>query len=339
MVGVSMIVVQIILGGITRLTGSGLSITEWNPIMGALPPLNQQAWEAAFEQYKQYGQFKHINSDYTLSDFKFIFFWEWFHRLWARSLGIVFLIPFCYFLIKKYFSKQMVVPLILLFILGGLQGLIGWIMVQSGLTNTTISVNHIKLAVHFISALVLLSYTFWFALKLLIPKTKIYPNRKLKNFLLLILSVFAIQLTYGGFMAGLKAARYAPTWPSINGEAVPSRMLMQNWADHPINVHFVHRGLAYILVALILWSFFKIWRLTKNNQASYLRTASKFPLILVCIQLILGVLTVLNANKVVNGHFGLFESLAALHQLTAIILLLALIYQYYLVRKNGSCPN
>ncbi len=334
MVGVFMIVIQIILGGITRLTGSGLSITQWKPIMGVLPPLNHESWLSAFEQYKQYGQFKRLNSDFNLDDFKFIFFWEWFHRLWARSLGVVFIIPFIYFIIKKYFSKDMIAPLIFLFFLGGLQGLIGWIMVQSGLTSTNISVSHIKLTIHFISALILLGYTFWFALKLLIPKNKICHDAQLNSFLLFTLAVLTLQLIYGGFMAGLKAARYAPTWPSINGQIIPSGMIDQNWIDHTINVHFIHRSFAYILVVLILWSCFKVIKLAKVHHSVFLRKSAKWPLILISIQLLLGILTVLSSIKIVNGHFGLFETLAVLHQLTAIILLLTLLFQYYLVSKK-----
>ncbi len=334
MVGVFMIIVQIVIGGITRLTGSGLSITEWAPIMGILPPLNHEAWLASFDQYKQYGQFKRINPDFTLNDFKFIFFWEWFHRLWARSLGVVFIIPFIYFLIKKYFSKNMIGPLVFLFILGGLQGFIGWIMVQSGLTSTKINVSHIKLTIHFMSALVLLAYTFWFALKLLVPESKITYDSKLKNFFVLILSLLTVQLVYGGFMAGLKAARAAPTWPSINGQTIPVGMMDQNWANHIINVHFIHRGLAYILFILIVWSFFKVKKAMKNHQTNYLLNVSLWPVILILIQVVLGIFTVLVSVKMVNGHFGVFETLAALHQLVGIVLLLALIYQYYLVRNT-----
>ena len=131
--GVVMIIVQTLLGGVTRLTGSGLSITEWKPIMGALPPMNEQEWNRAFEGYKQIGQYKIVNHDFTVGDFKAIFFWEWFHRLWARMLGVVFAVGFVYFLYKKYFDRRMIKPLLVLFVLGGLQGLIGWLMVSTGL--------------------------------------------------------------------------------------------------------------------------------------------------------------------------------------------------------------
>ncbi len=154
LVGVGMIIIQVLLGGITRLTGSGLSITEWKPIMGALPPMNEHDWNIAFEKYKQIAQFKYLNSYFTLHDFKFIFFWEWFHRLWARLIGVVFLIPFIIFLIQKRFKKEMIRPMIILFLLGALQGLVGWIMVKSGLEDSeALYVSHYKLAIHFILAL------------------------------------------------------------------------------------------------------------------------------------------------------------------------------------------
>ena len=228
----------------------------------------------------------------------------------------------------------MVWPLVLLFILGGLQGLIGWIMVQSGLTNTSISVNHIKLAIHFIAALVLLVYTFWFALKLLVPQNQSYQNPKLKAFLTIILALLTVQLIYGGFMAGLKAARFAPTWPSINGEAIPTNLWAQNWVDHPINVHFVHRGLAYLLTLLIVWGFFKIQTITRNSALTYLKQASRLPLILIFIQVSLGVASVLSSRTHTDGHFGVFETFAAFHQLVGILLLLSLVYQYYLVEAK-----
>src|SRR5690606_9603327 len=142
-IGIIMTVIQILLGGITRLTVSGLSITDWKPIMGAIPPLNETEWETAFEGYKKIGQYKSLNNHFNLQDFKFIFFWEWFHRLWGRLIGIVFIIPFIIFWIKKYFTKELTWALIGLFILGGLQAVIGWIMVKSGLNPDDLYVNHI----------------------------------------------------------------------------------------------------------------------------------------------------------------------------------------------------
>jgi heme a synthase len=254
--GVGMIMVQVLLGGITRLTGSGLSITEWKPILGAFPPMNEQDWVAAFDKYKEIGQFKHINFDFTLSDFKFIYFWEWFHRVWARLIGLVFLIPFIYFIWKKKISSEMVIPMIILFLLGAVQGALGWIMVKSGLNEENLYVSHIRLAIHFLAALGLLWYTLWFALKLLIPDTARIHGPSLKNNTFLLLGLLVIQLIYGAFMAGLKAGAFAPTWPSMNGQWWPAGITDAKGSffltDNPITVQFIHRGLAYLISILIV---------------------------------------------------------------------------------------
>src|SRR3954469_1991660 len=256
LIGVGMLIVQVLLGGITRLTGSGLSITEWNPIMGAVPPLNETQWQQAFKGYQQIAQFKYLNNNFTLSDFKFIFFWEWFHRLWARLMGIVFLIPFIYFLVKGYFKKWMIVPLIMLFVLGGMQGLIGWIMVSTGLNDQNLYVTHFSLAIHFVAAMILIGYTLIFALSLLVPKEQRIKNSSLKIFAYIILLVLTIQIIYGAFMAGLKAANTAPTWPSINGSFAPSNIFSGNFFEYalhnPIAIQFIHRTLAYIFFILIV---------------------------------------------------------------------------------------
>ncbi|RYY12406.1 MAG: heme A synthase, partial [Chitinophagaceae bacterium] len=187
MIGVIMIVVQVLIGGITRLTESGLSITEWKPITGALPPLNHADWTSEFDKYRQTDQFKYINQTITLSEFKFIFFWEWMHRQWARLLGIVFLVGFVYFLTKKRFKKEMIMPMAILFVLGALQGLIGWIMVKSGLVPQKYYVGHVELTTHFLAALILLAYTQWFAMSLLPSFQTKVKSPPLKNYLWLIL--------------------------------------------------------------------------------------------------------------------------------------------------------
>lgn len=327
-----MIIVQVLLGGITRLTGSGLSITEWKPIMGALPPMNDKEWNTAFDGYKQIAQYKYLNSHFELSDFKFIFFWEWFHRLWARALGVVFAIGFIYFLLKKYFDKQMVIPFIILFILGGLQGLIGWIMVASGLNDTNLYVNHIKLAMHFMAALLLLCYTLWFALQLLVPEEKRITNNRFRNFTIIAIAILCVQLVYGAFMAGLKAAMAAATWPTINGMLVPDNLMAQSFINHPINVHFMHRELAYILFTVIMFWFGAATKAASVKPVNLLKQARWWPFILVWTQVILGIVTVLSAPKIIFGKFGQFEILAELHQLVAMFLLVAMVINLYLVK-------
>jgi cytochrome c oxidase assembly protein subunit 15 len=328
LIGVGMIVVQVLLGGITRLTGSGLSITEWKPILGAVPPLNEGDWQKAFEQYKQIGQFKHLNFEFTLSDFKFIYFWEWFHREWARLIAIVFLLPFIYFIITRKFKQEMIKPLMILFLLGILQGLIGWVMVKSGLNEESLYVNHIRLAIHFISALGLLSYTLWFALQLLVDRSELVHAPALKNFSIWLFALIVVQLIFGAFMAGLKAANFATTWPTINGEWIPSSIANDSWSSlthDPLAVHFIHRTLAYVIVVLIF-----IWfQQAKKIASTHLfKRIYWMPMAIVLLQVVLGVLTVLMAN---NASALLWLGVA--HQFTAMLLVLVWTTVLYVIRK------
>jgi cytochrome c oxidase assembly protein subunit 15 len=330
MIGVGMIMIQVVLGGITRLTGSGLSITEWKPLLGAIPPLTEADWMLAFEKYKQIGQYKHINFDFTLSDFKFIYFWEWFHREWARLMGLVFAIGFVIFLIRKKFNKAMILPMVLLFILGGLQGAIGWIMVKSGLNEENLYVNHIRLAIHFISALGLLCYVFWFASDLLVKETQRVNFPIIKRLTIIIAIVLVIQLVYGAFMAGLKAATAATTWPTINGMWIPDTLGSKqgDLINNPISVQFIHRTIAYLLVVLIVFW----WILVSKRKGSLLFEATKiYPGLLIIVQLILGIFTVLNAA---NAHLLLYLGVA--HQFVAMVLLLSIVWHLFLLRKLSN---
>lgn len=332
LVGVFMIMVQVLLGGITRLTGSGLSITDWDPIIGAIPPLNHHDWMVAFHKYQQTPQFRLINSDFTLQNFKFIFFWEWFHRLWARALGVVFLIPFIIFLIQKRFIRGMVRPMIILFLLGGLQGLVGWIMVQSGLVGDRTSVNHFKLAAHFISAMILLCYTLWFALRLLIRDADRSLAPGLHQYTLWMIIILGIQLIYGAFMAGLHAALAAHTWPDINGMAVPSGMfrmhpVMGNLTNNAITVQFIHRGLAYLLFILSIIWWIKARRTDKDKM---LYRLAWLPPAVVLLQIILGVLTVLGSSI----HIPI--DLAVTHQFVGMLFLTTLFFMLFLGKRTTS---
>ena len=331
--GVGMIIIQVLLGGITRLTESGLSITEWKPITGTLPPLNDAAWQIEFDKYKGTDQFKYVHQYFTLAEFKFIFFWEWFHRTWARLMGLVFLVGFVYFLAKGKFEKRMIKPMIILFILGGLQGFIGWFMVKSGLVPEKYFVGHVELTTHFIAALGLLSYTLWFALSLIVKEEQKVQDTKLKNFLLVILCVLFFQLIYGGFMAGLRAGITAPTWPDINGSMIPASIselspFAKNLVANPITIHFIHRGLAYLLIILIgIWWYRS--RLVVNKKLfSRLRITV---MVLVLLQVLLGILTVLNAT-----YPNRFVLLGVSHQFIAMILLMVIVSLLFVVRKKQA---
>jgi cytochrome c oxidase assembly protein subunit 15 len=340
LVGIFMLIVQVLLGGITRLTGSGLSITEWNLIMGVLPPMNDQEWNIAFEKYKGIAQYKFLNSHFTLADFKSIFFWEWFHRLWARLIAVAFLVPFIVFLVQKRFRPEMVRPLVILFLLGALQGLVGWIMVLSGLEDSElIYVSHYKLAIHFVLALGLICYALWFAVKLLVPTGQVIVERRLRVFGGWLVAILVVQLIYGAFMAGLKAATSAPTWPTINGAWWPADFRhfgnktytgISFLFDHPLVVHFIHRNLAYLLAAGVLgWT----WVAFRVNGSGLFSKARWLPLCLVLVQVLLGILTVLNS---VNNNS--FTWLAVSHQFVAMMLLLSLVLQLYIIRAKKAVP-
>lgn len=336
LVGVFMIMVQIVLGGITRLTGSGLSITEWDVITGALPPMNEGQWLAEFDKYRLTPQFRLLNSDFGLSDFKFIFFWEWFHRFWARLIGVVFAVPFFIFLAQRRFRADMVKPMVVLFVLGGLQGAVGWIMVASGLTGDAIYVKPTRLAAHFVLALGLLSYTFWFALKLLVPQRQLVAAPRIKQLTIGIIALLFVQLVYGALMAGHKAAPAAPTWPDINGAFIPEYIFrnphgLLGLIDDRIVVHFIHRTTAYLLVALVV-----VWTVKAARVAAtpLFRVVRWLPLATVLLQTTLGVLTVLTSAGIRAGKWNAFEWMAQLHQVVAFFLLLSLVLAAYGVRRQ-----
>jgi len=334
MIGVGMLIIQILLGGITRLTGSGLSITEWDVITGTLPPLNEHQWLQQFHKYQQTPQYRLLNSDFTIGNFKIIFFWEWFHRLWGRLIGLVFLIPFIIFLLQKLLKPAMIKPLVTLFLLGALQGAVGWIMVASGLTGDAIYVKPTKLAMHFVLACILISYAFWFGLQLKVQNERLPANPALKNFTWVLVTMLFIQLTFGALLAGHKGATAAPTWPDINGTLAPAYIFNQGAIgiiDNPIVIQFIHRSIAYLLVLLIL-----IWtiRALKAKASPAFAKVRRIPALIVLIQLMLGIFTVLTSTRIRPTKWNVFEWLAQLHQLVAILLLLSLIAALFFVQAN-----
>jgi len=328
--GVIMVIIQILLGGITRLTESGLSITEWKPITGILPPLNTVQWMDEFNRYKHTDQFRYMNSNFSLHDFKFIFFWEWFHRTWARLMGLVFLIGFFYFLIKKQFRQEMIGPFIILFLLGIMQGIIGWIMVKSGLVPERMFVGHMELATHFMAALLLLCYTLWFALSLSVKPKQITINHGLRKTTLVIFFILLVQLIYGAFMAGLHAATAAPTWPQINGQWIPDSMNnlspgWKNFIDNKIAIQFIHRGIAYIILLSVLIWFFKAIKIKGTLLFSKTRI---IPLVFIIVQVLLGITTVITSPY---GNNLVWFGVA--HQLVAILFLMSMIFMLYIIRS------
>ena len=333
-VGIGMLIIQVLLGGITRLSGSGLSITEWRPIMGFMLPTSELQWQVLFEKYQQIAQYKYINNHFTISDFKFIFFWEWFHRVWARLIAIAFAIPFVYFIIKKHIKPNMVKPLIILVLMGALEGALGWIMVKSGLNAENVYVNHIKLSVHFVFAMAIISYALSIGIKLISNSVEFVLDNKLRKQTLYIIIIVFIQLMYGAFMAGLKAANHAPTWPLINGDVFPETLYKNNMMDtlffNSISIHFIHRLLAYIIFIVI----FSWWSKARQIKTSTSFNAIKnYPYYLVFIEVLLGITALLVSKHIVLGGFGFFEWIALSHQLVGMLLLLSLVANYCMLSR------
>lgn len=324
--GCFLIFLMVILGGITRLTGSGLSITEWQPIMGAIPPLNENDWNIAFEKYKQIPQFQKINYDFNLSDFKSIFWWEYLHRLLGRVIGIVFIVPFLWFYFKGMLDKATIKKAIFLFLLGALQGVIGWLMVKSGLSERT-SVSHIRLAIHLITAFITFGFTLYFALELLNRKTNATFDLSINRFIKIIFLIVTIQIIYGAFVAGLHAGKIYNTFPLMNGEIIPGDLFYlkpfwKNFFDNQITVQFIHRlfaGIILVLNVALLYIAGKI-KLTENQRKGII-----FFSWAVAIQILLGIFTLLSTVNIL---------LALFHQAGAFLLFSVCVYLLFVFKKE-----
>jgi len=314
---------MVVVGGITRLTGSGLSITEWKVVTGAIPPLNEAQWVDAFNKYKQIPQYKLLNSDFTLSDFKFIFFWEFIHRLFGRMIGVVFMIGFVYFYSKKVITKELMPKLLFMFVLGGIQGFLGWYMVSSGLTEN-VRVSHIRLAIHLTFAFITFGYIFKVALSQLYPvkSTNGYAITKYQKFGIAILILLTLQIIYGAFVAGTKAGWTYNTWPQMEGEWMPesvSYMFNKEGGSSLINnlasVQFIHRTLAYVITLIVL--YVGISAIRDKKLEKYHQHAAMLLLSFIFIQVILGIFTLLYKVPI---------SLGVIHQAMAFFLFAASIY-------------
>ncbi len=329
-IGVFMVIMQVVIGGITRLTGSGLSITKWEIVTGALPPTSTAQWEEEFELYKATPQYAKINQGMSLNEFKFIYFWEYFHRVWARSIGLVFIFPFLFFLRKKWLPKPFVRKLWGVVIMGAVVASFGWIMVASGLIDRP-WVNAYKLTLHLSLALVLFSYLLWITFESFQPKKIVINNNQLKNFARAITIVIAVQIVLGGLMSGMKAGLVAPTWPDMNGEIISSKLFhkemwnVENFVNYdtsdfmPLLVQAFHRTTAYILTILIGIFF---WRARKINVQPF-KTGVRLLLGMLIVQFTLGVITIINSLGSIPVSWGVF------HQAGAIFLLgIALFVNY-----------
>jgi heme a synthase len=283
---------MVVVGGITRLTESGLSITEWKPITGALPPLSDAAWADAFAKYQRIPEYTQINKGMSLSDFKFIFFWEWTHRLLGRLIGLAFAVPLLWFALRKAIPKGYGLRLTALLALGGLQGAIGWWMVASGLSVRT-DVSHYRLATHLLTALFILAGLVWTALDLrLLAHDPAARPARLTGFGIIVAIILGIQLLFGAYTAGLNAGHVANTWPLMNDRFYPEGVtwLGSLWAtasNDPFLIHFIHRWWAWVVVgALIL--------LARRAKSAGVRPASIAIHSAFGTQILLGIATVMS---------------------------------------------
>jgi cytochrome c oxidase assembly protein subunit 15 len=324
--GCTLIFIMVVVGGITRLTHSGLSISNYKLISGTLPPMNEAEWVTAFDLYKQYPEYQKINSNFSLEEFKDIYFWEWIHRVIGRFIGLVFLIPFLYFLIKKQLSKATIRKCVVLLALGGFQGFLGWYMVKSGLVDNP-DVSHYRLAMHLTTAFITFAYTLWVALDLIYPTIK-EANKNLQPILRIALGLLIVQIIWGAFVAGLDAGWIHNHWPLMNDgklihETVTAEQnpVWKNFVEGKSGVQFVHRYLAYIVVAIIAYIGFKTRSLSLTVSQ---KNGINILVGLVLLQFVLGVFTLLLQVPVWLG---------VLHQVVAFFLLAAMTFTLHRFSK------
>ena len=308
----------IIIGGLTRLTDSGLSITKWEVFTGILPPLNQIQWERYFSEYKSIPQYILLNYDMTMKEFKFIFFWEYFHRILGRLIGLSFFIPFIFLIYKKILNNYLKLRFISISILILLQGLIGWYMVKSGLVND-VSVSHYRLSLHLFTAFIIFSSLIWIYLthKTKIKKNFFQINLQFVSLKILVFFIF-FQIVIGAFVSGLDAGKIYQTWPLMNGYYFPSDNFVGNLFNFkdPSFVQFIHRNIAYIIFFLSVYSGVYIYKNKIKNLYYYYLIFIFF----IVIQILLGIF-VLFSN--VNIYF------ASLHQISSIFLIISSLNLYF----------
>lgn len=293
--GCFLIFVMVVVGGITRLTHSGLSISNYRLISGVIPPMNEVEWQEAFQLYKQYPEYQKLNNHFDLQDFKDIYFWEWIHRVIGRFIGLVFFIPFVYFLITKQLDQSTIKKTIVLMILGGFQGFLGWYMVQSGLIDRP-DVSHYRLAMHLSTAFLTFAYTFWVALDLMYPSRK-ESHKHMRNLVRWGFVLLIVQIIYGAFVAGLDAGFIHNFWPMMaEGKLIHPTVYIEqspwikNFFEGKSGVQFIHRTLAYFVVFMVIW----IWLRARKFKLDFSQKwGVNFLLIMVGIQFLLGVITLL----------------------------------------------
>ncbi|MEJ0025777.1 MAG: COX15/CtaA family protein [Rhizomicrobium sp.] len=321
---------MVTVGGLTRITGSGLSITEWDVLMGAVPPLTDAQWQDAFAKYRRIPQYIHENAGMSLAAFKGIFWWEWAHRLLGRLLGVFFLVPFLWFAWTGAIRRAEWPRMVLLFLLGGLQGFVGWWMVESGL-ETRLSVSQYRLAIHLGVALILLVAMVWIALEYLRLDEKPATASRAPHFPFVIAALIYVQTLLGALVAGLHAGLLYNTWPSMDGRFAPEDVFVQrpwwiNFFENPGTAQFDHRMGAYIVAI----SVFALWWRERGRLTGWARRSGNALLHLTLFQIVLGIATLLLQAP---------EFLAAAHQLTAALLLCTAVWHGFEMKFSPPSPD
>jgi heme a synthase len=330
----ALIAIMVLVGGATRLTESGLSIVEWKPVTGMLPPLNQEQWTQAFEAYKTIPQYRELNAGMDLGEFKTIFWWEWSHRLLGRVIGMAFLLPFLWFLWRGVLNAGLQRRLWLIFGLGGLQGVVGWWMVASGLSQR-VEVSHYRLATHLVLALLIFAAIVW-TLRRLADRSPLHASARLKVTSVVLLVLTFVQLYLGALVAGLRAGKIYNTWPDIDGGLIPSSARLffeepwwRNLFDNTLTVQFEHRMTAYALFVLAALHAIDVIRSRAGTSAV---SGALWLLGAITLQATLGILTLLNQAPI---------DLALTHQAVAIAVLTAAVFQTerLAARQPESAPQ
>jgi len=342
LLGAILVWFQIFIGGVTRLTESGLSITEWEIVEGTLPPMTAEAWSDALDEYKQTPQYVKINDGMTMSEFKFIYFWEYFHRLWARMMGFVFLFPLLFFMVRGWIPRRLVPNLVAMFLGAAIVAVFGWIMVASGLKDRP-WVNAYKLSVHLGLALILYCIILWTWMRerwWSVSLVDREDRRSLTIWSRAVLLGLSVQILLGGWMSGMKAALLYPSWPDMNGKFLPDALKnpeawkWSNVIDYdglavfmPALVQFSHRMLAYLLTLVIVW-----WWITKlmRHSRKIIRHAGAVMIALLVLQVLLGISTLVQSIGSIPVGLG------SAHQMVAILLLSIVVFLFFAARHSSS---
>lgn len=314
---------MVVVGGITRLTESGLSITEWKPISGAIPPLSAADWQAAFDAYKRVPQYAAIHDGMTMAQFQFIFFWEWVHRLLGRVIGLAFALPLAWFWVRRAIPTGYKLRLVALLALGALQGAVGWWMVKSGLWQG-VSVSHYRLALHLLLALTILASLVWTALDLVaLARNPHARPARLTGFAVAVGAVLYIQLLYGAWVAGMRAGKVSQNWPMMSDSFLPTGVdWSQGWAfafsSDPYLVHFIHRWWAWVAVAALVMLAIRVKRAGVRPASLAIHTA-------LGTQVLLGIATVMT---------GVNIGLAVAHQAVGALLVASVAWGAHVVGRQ-----